>query len=186
VCDVLYCAAQGTAQAPFAALFSKCAYVRLCVRVCAEGYSGSDLAALCKEAAMLSLRELGAAIATTPADAVRAPVPDCRPGAQCFMVLCVYMCMLVLRTAPRLCIGKTKLSLAMASNSQETAVAACCPLSLRFPSCSFRLVWTLLLLQVRHINVADFVTAVSAIKPSVSREQLRRFEEWTREYGMAS
>ncbi|EFN53758.1 hypothetical protein CHLNCDRAFT_36318 [Chlorella variabilis] len=74
----------------------------------AHGYSGSDLAALCKEAAMVSIRELGAAIATAPVD------------------------------------------------------------------------------SVRHISMADFVTAVGAIKPSVSREQLRRFEEWTRDYGMAS
>lgn len=40
--------------------------------------------------------------------------------------------------------------------------------------------------QVRPIGMPDFVQAVNAIKPSVSREQLRRFEEWTREYGMAS
>jgi SpoVK/Ycf46/Vps4 family AAA+-type ATPase len=37
----------------------------------ADGYSGSDLAALCKEAAMIAIRELGPAIATAPADAVR-------------------------------------------------------------------------------------------------------------------
>ena len=41
-------------------------------------------------------------------------------------------------------------------------------------------------LQVRPINAADFATAAAAIKPSVGREQLRRFEAWTKEYGMAA
>ena len=40
--------------------------------------------------------------------------------------------------------------------------------------------------QVRPIEMPDFVAAVGAIKPSVSRDQLRQFEQWTREYGMAS
>lgn len=71
----------------------------------ADGYSGSDLAALCKEAAMMALRELGAAIATAPAAAVRPITP------------------------------------------------------------------------------ADFAAAAGAIKPSVSREQLQRFEAWTRDFG---
>ncbi|KAL4419900.1 hypothetical protein ABPG75_006998 [Micractinium tetrahymenae] len=78
------------------------------VVACTEGYSGSDLAALCKEAAMLPIRELGPAIRDTPAD------------------------------------------------------------------------------RVRPIRLHDFEAAIRAIKPSVSRDQLRRFEEWTREYGMSS
>ncbi len=40
--------------------------------------------------------------------------------------------------------------------------------------------------QVRPIDAADFATAAAAIKPSVGREQLRRFEAWTKEYGMAA
>lgn len=41
-------------------------------------------------------------------------------------------------------------------------------------------------MQVRPIRAADFAAAAAAIKPSVSREQLRRFEAWTRDYGMPS
>ncbi|KAL4430384.1 hypothetical protein ABPG77_002190 [Micractinium sp. CCAP 211/92] len=78
------------------------------VVACTDGYSGSDLAALCKEAAMLPIRELGPAIRHTPAD------------------------------------------------------------------------------RVRPIRLCDFEAAIRAIKPSVSRDQLRRFDEWTREYGMSS
>jgi hypothetical protein len=39
-------------------------------------------------------------------------------------------------------------------------------------------------LQVRPIDVSDFVAAVGAIKPSVSRDQLHKFEAWTRDYGL--
>jgi hypothetical protein len=39
---------------------------------------------------------------------------------------------------------------------------------------------------VRPIGIADFVAAVNAIKPSVGRQQLQRFDEWTQQYGMAS
>ena len=56
---------------------------------------------------------------------------------------------------------------------------ACLParppaLPARLPAC----------LQVRPIDVADFVAAGGAIKPSVSREQLQKFESWTRDYGL--
>ena len=40
--------------------------------------------------------------------------------------------------------------------------------------------------QVRPIRLRDFEAALRAIKPSVSRDQMRRFEEWTREYGMST
>ncbi len=38
-------------------------------------------------------------------------------------------------------------------------------------------------LQVRPIEFSDFQTAAAAIRPSVTREQLRVFEEWTAKFG---
>ena len=50
--------------------------------------------------------------------------------------------------------------------------------------------WPLLLVgtapQVRPIGGGDFVAAMSAIKPSASRDQLQRFEAWTRYFGTTS
>lgn len=69
------------------------------------GYSGSDLAALCREAAMVPIRELGPRVANVPASAVRA------------------------------------------------------------------------------VRLDDFSSAIRAIRPSVSGEQLTKFDAWTRAYG---
>jgi len=70
-------------------------------------YSGSDLSALCREAAMAPLRELGPAVAHVPAD------------------------------------------------------------------------------RVRPLALPDFSAALSFAKPSVGREQLRAYEDWTRQFGSA-
>lgn len=72
---------------------------------CTEGYSASDLTALCREAALGPVRELGPAVASVKVDRIR-------------------------------------------------------PLQLR-----------------------DFADALQVIRPSLSREQLKTFEEFTREYG---
>lgn len=70
-----------------------------------EGYSASDLTALCREAALGPVRELGAAIASVAAD------------------------------------------------------------------------------RIRPLRLADFGGALGVIRPSLSREQLRAFEDFTRDYG---
>lgn len=70
-----------------------------------EGYSGSDLAALCREAAMVPIRELGTAVAHVAAD------------------------------------------------------------------------------SVRKVEIGDFSVALSAVKPSVGRQQLSAYDEWTRQFG---
>ncbi|KAK9829573.1 hypothetical protein WJX72_006559 [[Myrmecia] bisecta] len=75
---------------------------------CTEGYSGSDLAALCREAAMVPIRELGSAITTVRPD------------------------------------------------------------------------------KVRPTGLDDFAEALQCTKPSVSRQQLKGFDEWTRQFGTYS
>lgn len=70
-----------------------------------DGYSASDLTALCREAALGPVRELGAAIASVPAS------------------------------------------------------------------------------RIRPLRLGDFSAALSVIRPSLSREQLKGFEEFTRDYG---
>ncbi len=40
--------------------------------------------------------------------------------------------------------------------------------------------------QVRPVNAKDFSSALSSIKPSVGREQLRQFERWTADFGTPS
>lgn len=70
-----------------------------------DGYSASDLTALCREAALGPVRELGPAIASVRAD------------------------------------------------------------------------------RIRPICLGDFSAALQVIRPSLSREQLRAFEEFTRDYG---
>lgn len=40
--------------------------------------------------------------------------------------------------------------------------------------------------QVRAVGVQDFKAALQSIKPSVSRDQLRRFEQWTADFGTPS
>jgi spastin len=70
-----------------------------------DGYSASDLTALCREAALGPVRELGPAIATARAD------------------------------------------------------------------------------KIRPVRLADFSAALAVIRPSLNREQLRAFDEFTRDYG---
>lgn len=70
-----------------------------------DGYSASDLTALCREAALGPVRELGPAIASVRAD------------------------------------------------------------------------------RIRPVRLPDFSAALAVIRPSLSREQLRAFEEFTRDYG---
>ncbi len=40
--------------------------------------------------------------------------------------------------------------------------------------------------RIRPMDVRDFETALQSIRPSVSRDQLARFEEWTAQYGTLS
>lgn len=37
--------------------------------------------------------------------------------------------------------------------------------------------------QIRPISMEDFVNSLKSIRPSVSREGLKQFEDWAREYG---
>lgn len=40
--------------------------------------------------------------------------------------------------------------------------------------------------KIRPMDVSDFEAALQSIRPSVSREQLSRFAEWTAQYGTLS
>lgn len=82
----------------------KSAEIERVVRI-TDGYSGSDIRALCREAAMVPIRELGSAISTVAAD------------------------------------------------------------------------------KIRPIELRDFVDATRRSKPSVNRQQLGIFEQWTQEFG---
>jgi hypothetical protein len=37
--------------------------------------------------------------------------------------------------------------------------------------------------KIRPMRISDFQAAMNSIRPSVSQNQMRGFEEWTREYG---
>ena len=37
--------------------------------------------------------------------------------------------------------------------------------------------------QIRPIELQDFVASLKSIRPSVSKEGLKRFEDWTTQYG---
>ena len=118
---------------------------------------------------MVPLRELGSAIATTPADAVRGR-HLCVRFWWCVWSMCARACVYGVSgsgVCTALCLGTRT------STTHKARLPTLPPTPNTAP-------------QVRPISGGDFAAAAAAIKPSVSREQLRRFESWTTNFGMAS
>ena len=150
------------------------------------GYSGSDLSAVCHEAAMGPIRELGpAALLKVKAEEVRAVGQGARWGRVRGRKLAFFHLVPILPVLSPTLRGSFTHHVCLCAlplKPQKGARAAAGGAAL--PPLS--LTWLSLLPpgQVRALLEKDFAYAVQSIRPSVSPESLTAYSKWAEQYGV--